>query len=92
MRIKFALTLWILSFTAQLAAQSVMPVILSMRQRAELRDRWTQIRLQRLVSELMGREGIDLWLIVCREYNEDPLFRSMAPANEPVCRPLSINT
>jgi Xaa-Pro aminopeptidase len=28
---------------------------------------------------LMRREGIDLWIIVSREYNDDPVFRSMAP-------------
>ena len=27
----------------------------------------------------MRREGIDMWIIVSREYNDDPVFRSMAP-------------
>ena len=27
----------------------------------------------------MTREGIDMWIIVSREYNDDPVFRSMAP-------------
>ncbi len=92
MRIQLALALWALltpqpaayslqpSLQPPLAAQSKMPRILSMRQRAEVRDQWTQLRLQRLVPELMRREGIDLWLILCREYNEDPLFRTMSPA------------
>ena len=27
----------------------------------------------------MRREKIDMWIIVSREYNDDPVFRSMAP-------------
>lgn len=61
-------------------ARAEMPVILSMRERAELRDRWLQIRLDTVIPKLMRREGVDMWLIISREYNEDPVFFSMAPA------------
>src|SRR5688572_8356494 len=27
----------------------------------------------------MRREGVDMWIVVSREYNDDPVFRSMAP-------------
>ena len=27
----------------------------------------------------MRREGFDMWLVITREYNSDPVFRSMAP-------------
>jgi len=27
----------------------------------------------------MRRERIDMWIIVSREYNDDPVFRSMSP-------------
>ncbi len=37
-------------------------------------------RFTTLLPELMRREGIDMWLMVSREYNDDPVFRSMAPA------------
>ncbi|MDG1438665.1 MAG: hypothetical protein P8P98_06770, partial [Emcibacteraceae bacterium] len=37
-------------------------------------------RLDNLVPELMRREGIDAWVIMSREYNEDPVLKTMLPA------------
>ena len=36
-------------------------------------------RFETVLPALMRREGIDLWIIVSREYNDDPVFASMAP-------------
>jgi len=36
-------------------------------------------RFETVLPDLMRREGIDLWLVITREYNDDPVFRSMAP-------------
>ncbi|HKJ02612.1 MAG TPA: hypothetical protein VJ997_09160, partial [Longimicrobiales bacterium] len=36
-------------------------------------------RFATILPEIMRREGIDMWVIVTREYNDDPVFRSMAP-------------
>jgi len=36
-------------------------------------------RFRTVLPDLMRREGIDLWLVISREYNDDPVFRSMAP-------------
>ena len=43
-------------------------------------DRWTMDRLNNLVPQLMRREGIDMWVLVAREYNEDPVLLTMLPA------------
>jgi len=40
---------------------------------------WIQKRFDTVLPMLMERTGIDLWVIVSREYNDDPVFRSMAP-------------
>lgn len=58
----------------------VLPDILDMRERAEIIDRWTEERLDNLVPDLMRREGIDMWVLVAREYNEDPVLLTMLPA------------
>ncbi|MCC5942486.1 MAG: M24 family metallopeptidase [Balneolaceae bacterium] len=58
----------------------ITPHILSMRERAEVMDRWTEYRLDDLVPELMRREGIDMWILIAREYNEDPVLLTMLPA------------
>ncbi len=56
------------------------PDILNMRDRAGVMDRWAEYRLDHLVPELMRREGIDMWVLVAREYNEDPVLLTMLPA------------
>lgn len=53
--------------------------ILPLRQRAAIRNEWLRDRLDNYLPELMGREGFDLWVIIAREYNEDPVIMSMLP-------------
>ncbi|MBO6574342.1 MAG: M24 family metallopeptidase [Rhodothermales bacterium] len=57
-----------------------MPAILSMRERAAVIDRMLEDRLRTVVPALMDREQVDLWIIAAREYNEDPVVRTMLPA------------
>ncbi|HJM10408.1 MAG TPA: Xaa-Pro aminopeptidase, partial [Candidatus Marinimicrobia bacterium] len=61
-------------------AQGEMPKVLSMKQRAEVRDRWLKERVETVLPDLLRREKIDMWLIIAREYNEDPVIRTMLPA------------
>jgi Xaa-Pro aminopeptidase len=56
------------------------PVVLPMRERAEVVNGWLETRLDEVVPMLMRREGIDMWVVSAREYNEDPVIRSMLPA------------
>lgn len=49
----------------------------SMRKQAEIRQEWLRLRLERVLPELMRKHGIPMWLVICREYNEDPVFRSL---------------
>ncbi len=67
-------------FSFSQTRNDITPHILSMRERAEVMDRWTEYRLDNLVPELMRREGIDMWVLVAREYNEDPVLLTMLPA------------
>ena len=53
--------------------------ILPERARAEIYNEWLRWRLDNLIPMLMRREGIDLWLIINREYNEDPVYMSLMP-------------
>lgn len=54
--------------------------ILNERDRAQVRDEILKERFNELLPELMDRTGIDMWLIISREYNEDPVIRTMLPA------------
>ncbi|NOT31245.1 MAG: aminopeptidase P family protein [Planctomycetes bacterium] len=70
-----------LACPAFLASQAVEPAkILPQKERAALMDAWLRTRLDTLVPVLMRREGIDCWILVAREYDEDPVVETMLPA------------
>ncbi len=54
--------------------------ILPLREQAAIRDRWLKTRLETIMPTLLAREGIDIWIVICREYNEDPVLMSLLPA------------
>ncbi|MCY3779846.1 MAG: M24 family metallopeptidase [Chloroflexi bacterium] len=54
--------------------------ILPLRQQADVIDSWLKTRLDTIIPELMAREDIDMWIVACREYNEDPVIMSLLPA------------
>lgn len=53
--------------------------ILPERQRGEVRNGWLKKRLDTILPEIMKREGIDMWVVVAREYNEDPVIMTLLP-------------
>jgi Xaa-Pro aminopeptidase len=53
--------------------------VLTHREQAPLVRARIAERFRTLLPTLMRREGIDMWLVISREYNDDPVFRSMAP-------------
>jgi hypothetical protein len=54
--------------------------ILPLRAQNEIRNDWLKTRLDTLLPELMERAEIDLWLVIAREYNEDPVVMSLLPS------------
>ena len=54
--------------------------VLSERKQARVVDEILAERLDTLLPVLMKRTGIDMWIVVSREYNEDPVLRTMLPA------------
>ena len=54
--------------------------ILPERDRAELRDALLADRFDNLLPKLMDDTDIDMWLVIAREYNEDPVMRTMLPS------------
>src|SRR4051795_2653501 len=62
------------------APDSTRTVPLPLREQADVRDRWLTQRLLDVLPGLMDRAGIDLWLVVGREYNEDPVLPTLLPA------------
>lgn len=54
--------------------------ILPLRERAEITDQIIKQRLDEIVPLVMRRAGVDAWVIIAREYNEDPVLKTMLPA------------
>ena len=61
----------ILSFSQQ---------ILPEQERARVIDEVLADRFNNLLPNLMDNTGIDMWLLISREYNEDPVLKTMLPA------------
>jgi len=55
------------------------PAVMSLKEQAAVCDGWLASRLSALLPELMRREKIDMWLVICEEYNEDPVYLSLVP-------------
>ena len=53
--------------------------ILSLRKRAEIQNNWLKERLDKVLPEIMTREGFDMWIVTSRESNEDPTYFSLTP-------------
>ena len=64
--------------------------ILPERQRAELQNQILAWRLDNILPTLMRREQIDMWLVICREYNEDPVYLTLVPQPNVSARRTSI--
>lgn len=73
--------IWAFSSACVGAAEAAeYPTVLSMKDRANHQDGWLKKRLDTVVPALMRERGVDMWLLVAREYNEDPVVKTMLPA------------
>ncbi|UZD23710.1 aminopeptidase P family protein [Algoriphagus halophytocola] len=54
--------------------------VLTQREQAEVIDNWLEYRIENLLPELMTETEVDMWVVISREYNEDPVIRTMLPA------------
>jgi hypothetical protein len=70
--------LFILAFVlhAPVTGQSLRPLP-PLREQAEIQQRWLKARLERVLPALMRKHKVQMWLVICREYNEDPVFFSL---------------
>lgn len=59
-----------------LSAQQILPV----KEQAKVIDEILEDRFNNLLPVLMDKTDIDMWVIISREYNEDPVLKTMLPA------------
>jgi Xaa-Pro aminopeptidase len=49
----------------------------TLREQATTRQAWLAQRLERNLPAVMRAQGVDMWVLAMREYNEDPVFRAL---------------
>jgi Xaa-Pro aminopeptidase len=79
---------------APLAAQPSGPTparpLGTLREQAAVRQQWLQYRLDSILPGLMRQHDVRMWIVVCREYAEDPVFFAMVSPTTFACRRRSI--
>ncbi|MFL0355817.1 M24 family metallopeptidase [Erythrobacter sp. GH1-10] len=61
-------------------ADPARPQLLSMRERAAVIDRILQERLDQIIPRIMREQNVQMWVLVAREYFEEPVVASMLDA------------
>jgi Xaa-Pro aminopeptidase len=56
------------------------PPIIPLRERAAIEDRLLKERLDTLVPRLMRGRGVDMWILIAREYQDDEVLQTMLDA------------
>ncbi|NNK76265.1 MAG: aminopeptidase P family protein [Maribacter sp.] len=64
------------AFSVVLNSQQILPE----NERAVVVDEILADRFNNLLPELMDKTDIDMWILISREYNEDPVLRTMLPS------------
>ncbi len=54
--------------------------VLDEREQSKVLDQILGERFNKVLPRLMDRSGIDMWILISREYNEDPVLRTMLPS------------
>lgn len=76
MRLLFQCLLYL--FVCSAFAQDM--AVLSQKSQSEAVNQWLGERLETVLPELMDRTEIDMWLVISREYNEDPIIKTLLPS------------
>lgn len=77
----FAMLLFILCISCERRSATIPKYdILKEKERAQMRDDILKDRFDNLLPALMDETGIDMWVVISREYNEDPVLKTMLPA------------
>ncbi len=64
--------------------------ILPLQVRDQMQDQWLQIRLATILPAIMVKHQMDMWVIIGREYQEDPIMETLFPAAIDSSRRLTI--
>lgn len=77
----FVLTVLMTVLPVSSAEERLGEQVLSMQERAKLEDQILAERVTKLIPKLMAKNNIDMWILMSREYNEDPVLKTFLPAD-----------
>ena len=63
-----------------LISSSMFGQILNEKERANKINEILKYRFENILPQLMDKTDIDMWILISREYNEDPVLKTMLPA------------
>ena len=69
------LILFTVLFVSNFYAQDILPL----KERASVINKLQKDRFNNLLPDLMYKTDIDMWVLITREYNEDPIIKTMLP-------------
>ena len=67
-----------------------MKEIRSVKEQYQIKDACLKERLELILPKVMKKYDVDMWISASKEYNEDPLFHAITPANYPTARRMKI--
>ncbi len=70
-------TVGFLALGGTVAGQAQVRPFGTLKEQADLQQRWLEQRMETVLPPLMRRYAIDMWVVPMREYNEDPTFSSL---------------
>lgn len=72
-----AVSIALVVLAGNLVAEDAPKRLPSLREQADIQQQWLKLRLDRVLPRLMRKHHVAMWLVICREYNEDPVFYSL---------------
>lgn len=54
--------------------------MMTVKEQYRLHDEILKDRLENLMPALLAECGVEMWVVLSKEYNEDPVFRTLVPA------------
>ncbi|MEO6213370.1 MAG: M24 family metallopeptidase, partial [Vicinamibacterales bacterium] len=77
LRIPLSILLAVALLAARPGAQGPARPFGTLREQAAMQQQWLSKRLDLFLPAIMRQQGIDMWVVPMREYNEDPVFGAL---------------
>ncbi len=74
---KLVISLLSILLTISIASAQDYPPVLTMKKQTELFNKNLEWKVNNVLPEIMEREGLEMWIIICFENDPDPVYRTL---------------